>query len=188
VTVSAVSDDHTTITVEEETIVTEAAGASVTITAMKHSIVESVTAIPGDNGSGQVQDSTSRDEVWLIVKRTINGATKRYVEMLERDFEEGHDQEDSYYSDSLLTYDGAATTSITGLGHLEGETVKILADGAVHSDKVVSSGAVTLDISSKVVQVGLGYTHKLKLLRMTGGNAAGTSVGKTKRIVGLNFS
>ena len=151
-------------------------------------VVESVITIPGNDGAGQVQDSTSRDEVWLIVKRTINGAIKRYIEMLECDFETGDDQKDAYYADSLITYDGVSTTSIIGLDHLEGETVKVWADGAIQEDKTVTGGAITLDETAGVVQIGLGYTHKLKLLRLEGGNAAGTAIGKTKRIIGLNFT
>jgi hypothetical protein len=191
-TVLTIADDHLSMTVSGVTIVTEAAGASMTIQAYTDPFVESVTTIHGTNGAGQVKDSTDRDEVWIIVRRTINGATVRHIEMLERDFEDagfggGDDQEDAYYSDSLLTYDGAATTTITGLTHLEGETVKILADGATHADKVVASGQVTLDSSSKVVQVGLGYKHRMKFLRLTGGNPVGSSVGKIKRIDGITF-
>lgn len=149
--------------------------------------VESVAVIPGDDGGGQAQDSTSRDEVWVIVKRTINGQTKRYVEMLERSFERGHAQEDAYYSDSLITYNGAETTAISGLDHLEGEVVKVWADGAVQAEKTVSSGAITLDQAASVVQVGLGYTHKAKLLKFDSGNKAGTAVGKDKRDYRLAF-
>jgi len=152
-----------------------------------NSVVESVSTIPGTNGSGQTQDSTNRDEVWLIVKRTINGETKRYIEMFERDFETGDDQEDAYYLDSLVTYDSTSTTAMTGLDHLEGETVGVWADGAIQDDKTVSGGAVTLDIASSVAQMGLRYTHKLKTLKFEGGNAAGTSIGKTKRVVGVTF-
>lgn len=187
VTIESAADDHGSITIEETTIVTESAGSSITITAMSDAVCETVTTIPGTNGSGQTQDSTSRDEVWVIVKRTINGVLNRYVEMLERNFEGGQDQEDAYYADSLVTYDSTSTTAITGLSHLEGETVKIWADGAIRADKVVSSGAITLDSAAKVVQVGLGYTHKLKFLRLEGGNAAGTAVGKKKRIIGISF-
>jgi hypothetical protein len=149
-------------------------------------VVESVAVIPGADGAGQVQSSENRDEVWVIVKRTINSATKRYVEVLERDFETGDDENDSYYSDSLITYDGAAATSITGLDHLEGETVKILADGYIHPDQTVSSGGITLDIAASVVQIGLGYTHKIKPLKFEGG-ARGTIVGKTKQVFGVTF-
>ena len=187
VTIAEVSDDHTTITTTEQTIVTEAAGPTVSMKAMSHAVVESVATIPGNDGAGQVQDSTSRDEVWVIVKRWVNGNTKRYIEVFERDYEDGDDQEDAYYVDSLITYDSTATTAISGLDHLEGETVKILADGAVHADKTVSSGAITLDSSSKVAQIGFGYSHKLKTLRIEGGNPAGSSVGKTKRITGITF-
>lgn len=74
-------------------------------------VVESVAVIPGGNGSGQTQDSTSRDEVWMIVKRTINGVTKRYIEFLERDFETGEAQEDAYYVDSMITLDSPETVS-----------------------------------------------------------------------------
>lgn len=150
-------------------------------------IVESVAVIPGAGGAGQTQSSEDRDEVWVIVKRTIDGATKRYIEVFERDFEDGDDQEDAYYADSIITYDSTSTTSITGLDHLEGETVKIWADGAIQADKTVSGGAITLDAAASVVQVGLGYTHTIKTLRVTDGNPSGTAVGKTKRIYGLTF-
>jgi hypothetical protein len=151
-------------------------------------VVESVAVIPGDDGAGQFHDSTDRDEVWLTVKRTINGATKRYVEMLERDFETGDDQEDSYYSDSLITYNGAAATTITGLDHLEGEAVKVLADGAIVTGKTVTSGQIELDVAATPVHIGLGYAHKLKTLKITAGNPAGTTLGKKHRIYGLTFS
>lgn len=148
-----------------------------------NAVVESVTTIPGSDAAGQVQSSEGRDEVWLVVKRTINGATKRYIEFIEKEWDAAEDdQEDAYYSDSLITYDGAATTTITGLDHLEGETVKILADGAIHPDKTVSSGQVTLDLEASVVQIGLGYEHRLKTLKLDFGSPRGTAIGKKKRI------
>ncbi len=150
--------------------------------------VESIVVIPGADGDGQVQSSEDRDEVWVQVKRTINGATVRYIEVFERDFETGHDQADAYYADSIITYDGVAATSITGLGHLEGETVKIWADGAVLPDEVVVSGGITLDSAASVVQVGLGYFHTLKPLKLIPGTVAGTPLGKTKQPFGITFS
>ena len=150
-------------------------------------VVESVAVIPGAAGASQTQSSANRDEVWITVKRTINSVTKRYIEVLERDFETGDDENDSYYADSIITYDGAAATSITGLDHVEGETVKILADGFIHPDKTVSSGGITLEAAASVVQVGLGYTHIIKPLKFEGGTRAGTAVGKTKQIFGVTF-
>lgn len=149
--------------------------------------VETVTSIPGRDALGQVQSSSDRSEVWMIVKRTVNGVTRRYVEVLERDFEDGDAQVNAYYADSLITYDGVPTTTITGLDHLEGETVKVWGDGSVRPDKVVSGGQITLDLEASVAQVGLGYTHRAKTLKVEGGNPSGTSVGRTKRIVNITF-
>jgi hypothetical protein len=152
-----------------------------------NSVVESVTVIPGTNGSGQVQDSSSRDEVWLIVKRTINGATKRYVEFFEQSFETGDAQEDAYLVDSMVTYDSASATTLSGYDHLEGQTAKIWANGAIHPSKTVTGGQIVLDSAKTVVQAGLGYTHTLKTLKVKAGNPAGTPIGKKKRIYGLTF-
>ena len=152
-----------------------------------HAVVESVAVIPGADGSGQTKDSSDRDEVWLIVKRTINGATKRYIEFFELDYSTGDDQEDAYYLDSMITYDGTTATALTGYDHLEGQTVGIWADGAIQSDKTISSGAITIDNAAAVVQGGLRFKHSMKTLKITAGNPSGTPAGKTKRIYGLTF-
>ncbi len=143
--------------------------------------IESVVVIPAPDGT--------REELWCIVKRTLNGATQRYVEYLEKPWESndedgtgGDDQEDAFYVDSGLTYDGAATTSLTGLDHLEGEEVDILADGAVQPSKTVSGGAITLDRAASVVHVGLRYTSRLVTMRLEAGANDGTSQGRVKRI------
>tara|TARA_Y100000310_G_scaffold321795_2_gene379944 strand:- start:2553 stop:5069 length:2517 start_codon:yes stop_codon:yes gene_type:complete len=73
-------------------------------------------------------------------------------------------------------------TVITGLSHLEGETVSILADGAVRPSLTVSSGSVTLASKASVVQVGLAYTCNALTLRVDSGALDGTAQGKTKRI------
>ncbi len=145
--------------------------------------VESMIAIPG-NAPG---DSEDRDELWLIVRRTINGATKRYVEFFEASYEDGDVQSHAFYLDCGLGYDGAATSTISGLSHLEGETVKVLADGAEHPDCTVASGQITLDAGHSKIQVGLSYTSTYKSLKMEGAAAIGTALTQTKRIgpVGL---
>lgn len=135
-------------------------------------VVESVAVIPGD---------LDEDQVYVIVKRTINGATKRYVEYLSG-FDFGTDITDAFFVDSGLTYNGSPATIISGLDHLEGETVQILADGSTHPDKTVSSGQITLDRSASKVHVGLGFTSKVETLRIDAGSASGSAQGKTKRI------
>jgi len=135
-------------------------------------VVESVASIPADS---------NEDELYIIVKRTINSVTRRYVEHLTL-FDYGTDQTDAFYVDSGLTYSGGATTSITGLDHLEGQAVTILADGATHPNKTVSSGAITLDRSSTKVHIGLPYTSLLQTMRIESQSNEGTSQSKTKRI------
>ena len=142
-------------------------------TATGYGVVESVASI-----SGQLTE----DDFYVIVKRTINGATKRYVEAFAPfDFDET-DATDFRFADSHLTYSGSATTTLSGLAHLEGQTVSVLADGATHADKVVSSGQITLDRSATKAVVGLAYDSVLQTMRIEGGAAEGTSQGKTKRI------
>jgi len=142
-------------------------------TATGYGVVESVASI-----SGQLTE----DDFYVIVKRTINGATKRYVEAFAPfDFDET-DATDFRFADSHLTYSGSATTTLSGLAHLEGQTVSVLADGATHADKVVSSGQISLDRSTTKAVVGLAYDSVLQTMRVEGGAAEGTSQGKTKRI------
>jgi hypothetical protein len=134
-------------------------------------LVESVCVIPGDN----------QDDVFLIVKRSINGDTKRYVEVLG-DMDWGDSQADCFFVDCGLTYDGVPADTISGLDHLEGETVSILADGAVHPQQAVSSGTITLDYEASKVHVGLPYTSTLETLDLEGGSQEGTAQGKKRRV------
>ena len=155
-----------------------------------NAVVESVSTIPGSTASGQTQDSLDRDEVWITVKRTIDGSTKRYVEFFERDYEAGDSQEDSYYADSLLTYDSTAATALTGYTHINNSSAKVFANGAIHPDVSVSSsaGTISLDIASSTVQVGLGYTHRMKTFKLDHGAALGTNIGQTTRIPEVAFA
>jgi len=138
-----------------------------------NAVCESVEVLPTDD---------SEYQVWVIIKRTINGVTKRYVEYLHKfDFDETDDTSFNYL-DSQLAYNGSATTTISGLDHLEGETVSVLADGSTHPNKVVSSGGITLDRSSTKVKVGLPYVSLLQTMRIDAGANNGTSQSKTKRI------
>jgi hypothetical protein len=168
-----------------------------------HPVVESIAVIPGSPDSSQVVESGERDEVWVMVKRTINGATHRYIEMFEGYFRgpvrEDYATEalweaamktaqgDAFYVDCGITYEGSATATITGLSHLEGQTVKVLADGKVHSDEVVASGSITLDYTASKVQVGLAVPWSFEGLKLPFGTQSGSGVNKIKSIpaVGL---
>jgi len=111
----------------------------------------------------------NEDAVYYVVKRTINGATVRYIERLATE-----DQcrptsagvlTASYLADCLKVKTGAASTSVTGLSHLEAKQVVVWADGAEvgrdSSDALlytVAGGAITLAAAASTVVVGLPYT------------------------------
>jgi|TARA_R110000744_G_scaffold129429_3_gene236847 hypothetical protein len=206
-----------------------------------YGLVENVATVPGD---------LDEDQTYVVVKRTINGATKRYIEYLNY-MNFGANVKDAFFIDSGLSYTGVATTtaqdhsssatsivltdggsfassgiikigpefitytgksthtltgatrgahgtaaltstsgsvatqaaiSLSGLTHLEGQTVKILTDGATHPDKTVSSGAISLNRPTTYAHVGLGYTSTLKTMRIEKGAQDGTAQGKIKRI------
>jgi hypothetical protein len=144
--------------------------------ATNHGIVESVISI-----SGNSFNRTDEDQLWVIVKRTINGVTRRYVEYLTP-FEFDSSLTQFQFTDSALSYSGSATSTLTGLEHLNGENVRVIANGATHPDEVVSSGSVTLDRTTTSAKVGLPYTSTLQTMRLDVGSQDGTSQGKTKRI------
>lgn len=74
------------------------------------------------------------DQAWFIMRRTINGVNKYFVEM--------QNQDTSVHCG--LTYSGAAVDTVSGLDHLNGETVSIVGDGAVYDTQVVARGSVNL--------------------------------------------
>jgi ubiquitin-activating enzyme E1-like protein len=136
--------------------------------------VESCCVIPASDGS--------YDECWLIVKRYMNGRVVRMNEFLTDLWEQGNAQEDAYFVDSGLTYDGVPATTIMGLFHLVGETVQVLVDGATHPDVVVSTtGTITLTRAGSVVHVGYSYQSDGQCLRFEAGSATGTAQGKLQR-------
>ncbi len=95
----------------------------------------------------------NQDALYVIVKRIINGATVRTIEVLNNRF--FATQADAFFVDSGITYSGAPATVFTGLNWLEGQTVSILGDGAVMPPQVVSGGSITLPFAVSVAQIGL---------------------------------
>ena len=225
-----------------------------------------------------VVPAAEQDELWAIVERTINGATRRYVEVMGDEFwadlddadQAVLDQEDAVFVDSALVYDGwnadptktlrlhgagawnsgdtktmtavghapfavasigkeyrfrkkgtvfpavpveitefasasqvtarllraapaalqdvavdwwgLAATTLSGLGHLEGETVQVAADGGEHPDKTVAGGAIALERPAAKAVVGLGAPARLETLDLDAGSATGTAKGKPMRV------
>lgn len=118
--------------------------------------VESIAAITEYNGY---------DQIWMTVKREVNGVTRRYVEYMDREYP---DQVDWHYVDSGLKYDGEAIGTVSGLDHLIGEMVAVLGDGAVLKPQVVDGdGEISLQgddgsVTASVIHVGLPYISRLQ--------------------------
>jgi hypothetical protein len=132
--------------------------------------VVSVCSLPEDD----------HDQIWMIVKREINGVDRYYVEFMENDF--GTDLNAAWFVDSGLSYSGAAASTVSGLNHLEGKQVAILADGAVAPLATVTAGAVSLPWAAQSITVGLPFTSVLEPMRLEYGSADGTAQGKKKKI------
>lgn len=130
----------------------------------------------------------NEDVLYAVVRRTIGASQLRYIERLRARF--FTEQADAFYVDSGLTYDGPPVTTLSGLSHLEGKTVAILADGAVHPPRVVTSGTVALEHAAGKVHVGLPLVSDLRTLplAMEGAQAAGQGTIKNINKVHLRVS
>ena len=127
----------------------------------------------------------SEDRVYFIVRRTVNGATVRYVERLaSRRFDA---IADAFFVDCGLTYRGEPADVITGLYHLEGKEVAILADGNVETRRTVTDGAVTLVRPAAVVHLGLPYESDLQTLGVNLEGQNGTNQGRRIRVASVTL-
>jgi len=150
-------------------------------------IVRSIAVVPSARGT--------HDDVWMCVTRYINGGTKNYIEYMGKEFDlEDLDNDSTDYEDKPLYVDSAhfysnavAFSTVSGLSHLEGQVVDVLADGKVHPQETVTGGAITLDYTANQVVVGLPYTPKLKTMRIEAGAVTGTAQGQIKRIDGVTI-
>ena len=139
-------------------------------------VIKSMATVPSVDGLS--------DTTYLIVERTINGATVKYVEFFEEfyDPDDVTDMSDAFYLDSGATYTGTATNTISGLEHLEGETVRVLINGSVHGDLVVTSGVITLNNNKTTTKahVGLPIISKMKTQRPEISLPNGSAQGRDK--------
>lgn len=197
-------------------------------------VYESVATVPYNN----------EDRIFCVVKRTINGTTKRYVEYFQDGREtdccilgavtenavaaiswaagvvtvtqnaHGYSTGDKIrlssftpsgyngevtitvtgansYTYALATDPGAATvlgtaakatTAWSGLSHLQGKIVDIVADGYVATQKTVAAGAITLDKAAYSVEIGLHYKSTIQTLPPEVPTGQGTAQGNALSI------
>lgn len=147
--------------------------------------IENVAVLPG----------TLEDQVYLIVKRTVNGSTKRYLEKLSR-LDQCQGISVNRLLDCHAIYEGSATTSLTGLSHLEGKTVSVW--GATATDVTnstgrdlgtytVSSGTITVSTAITKAVVGLPYTAQFISSKLAYAAREGTPVNQMKRVNKIGF-
>lgn len=126
-------------------------------------VVESAATIPDDD----------QDRTMLLVRRTINGNTVRYLELLDPD---------TYTDCAIKGTAGPAVATWTGLSHIEGETVKVRADDIPQPPQVVSGGEITLARTASSVEIGLPLTMRVKLLPPEVSGGAGVVKGSMVRV------
>jgi hypothetical protein len=132
--------------------------------------VESVAVIPENNA----------DALYMIVRRTVNGRSVRYIETLSTRLFSS--LANCFYVDAGLTYSGSPVTTISGLWHLEGKTVQVLADGAVTPPSVVTNGAITLSAAASIINIGLGYISDIQTLPLDIEGAPAAGMGTMKNV------
>jgi hypothetical protein len=227
-------------------------GTLLALTYMREHQVAGWTRLTTDGAfeSAAVVPEGTESAIYVVVRRTVNGATKRFVERFTS--RQVADIVDAVFVDSAVSYDGRNTTAetmecqggttyardtecdvvssaasfdagdvgiqlhltdsdqlyrllvlsrlsaskvrcrilrdlpaalqntptttwarapmrFTGLDHLEGRTVGVLADGHVHAPVAVSAGSIELQHHAAVVHAGLSYTSTLETLDVSAG-------------------
>lgn len=135
-------------------------------------VVESVCCLPTD---------TAEDEVYLVVRRTVNSATVRHVERVAP--EAWSSLQEAWRLHDGLSYSGTATTTLSGLGHLEARSdVYVWANGRELGPFTVSSGSITLPQSVTYAIAGLKYEGRYKSGRLAWGAQMGASLIANKQL------
>ncbi|WP_308221401.1 hypothetical protein [Klebsiella quasipneumoniae] len=125
-------------------------------------VFESVASIP----------SESDDVIYVLVRREVNGQTVRYVEVFDSNLN----------TDSAVTGSSSeGATTWTGLSHLNGKTVDVVADGSVMPQATVTDGQITLSRKAKKIEVGLHYETTIQTLTPEISTTEGTTQNARKR-------
>jgi len=126
-------------------------------------VVESAATIPDED----------QDRRMLLVGRTINGNTVRYLELMDPD---------TYTDCAIKGAAGSPLATWVGLGHLEGQTAAIRADNIPQPPQVVTGGEITLARDASSVEIGLPLSMRVKLLPPEVSGGAGVVKGSEVRV------
>lgn len=136
----------------------------------------SLTVIPGEYS----------DEVWLAVKRVINGQTKVYIEAFIDAFSEVDAPNQGHFTDCHLYYEGTPISRVGGLNHLEGCEVAINIDGWIHPNLTVTDGYIDLQSPGSRISVGLPYESYMESCSVQSSDQV--IMGNLKRIYSARIS
>lgn len=145
---------------------------------MQNAFVEDIEVLP--------TLTDGRVDLYLTVRRVINGQTRRYIEMLQPFFKPRPalrpTAEGAWFVDCGISYSGVPVTRVLGAGHLVGQSVAVFADGAMQNRKVVAAdGGVTLDAEASEVVLGIPQVARLRDLPRSLQVGGGTTRGKRQR-------
>lgn len=152
--------------------------------------VQSIASITSGDGTN--------DDLWMAVTRTINGSDVTYIERINKEFSGNLIFNSSssildklvYCDSALLFKPGGTFTVITGLSHLIGQQVVVVADGHfVGTFTVSGGGTVTLPDARTEAIVGLNYRARIKDLPLEAGSSIGSAQTAIKRVdeIGIRF-
>jgi hypothetical protein len=152
-------------------------------------LFDSIAAIPNACGTS--------DELWTATRRTLTSGAYWDANFFDHRFFDTQFFngggcttlglievfDGQMNTDAGLLYSGVAVSSLTGAGHLEGKTVKVITSpGCSFYDLVVTNGVVTLPagVTATSAEVGLGFVSTLETLRPEYMGATGTAQGRKK--------
>ena len=131
-------------------------------------VVESVVAVP---------ESAGETTVYMVVRRKVGGADRRFVERLAKRYLDG----------CTTVEEQSSVTKISGLFHLEGCTVTALADGNVIPGLTVSNASVTLPRPAREVQIGRPYVSEIETLPISFVAQGEVTPDKPRRVTGVTL-
>jgi len=117
------------------------------------------------------------DDFFMAVKRTVNGVIRNYLEVFS----------ENVLMDSAIRKTQGTSTTVTGIDHLEGETVRVKLDGSIMNNQTVVSGGFTLeragDTAQSIIEVGLNYTPALQPMPVANDNGIGINQLAIKKFI-----
>lgn len=145
--------------------------------------------VSGNVLSLAVIPTSTHDELWMLVEREINGETRRYIEVLEPQFDEDlRDRTDAFFVDCGLTYEGPALNVINGLDHLAGKEVDIYSNGSpLPRATVTTDGQLTLPNGRLTTKAHIGLPIDNKGVTLPPPTVApdGSTLGRKTRAISV---